>query len=308
MTAAHIVERNRANAQRSTGPRTEAGKAVVSQNAVKHGGLALSPVILGMEDPAQWEAHRAGMFAALEPLGQLEAVLAERVALALWRLGRLARAEQAGIVLEQERAGKETTNRYGSDRSEPEQAQDRLQRARARVRALERAPDLPDDAILDDDDAQAVIMAVASETAIEDVDELEFPFVPEDSYVSELVGWTPALLRDALGIVAEAVKVPVDELRTAALRSARQDVSAAKQHVAEVDRQLELQRLTHLLPERFLLDRLQRYESHLTRQWTQALHELERLRAARQGQPVLPPAALDVLMHGAETGESGFVS
>ena len=37
MTAAEMTERNRANAQHSTGPRTEEGKAASSQNARKHG-------------------------------------------------------------------------------------------------------------------------------------------------------------------------------------------------------------------------------------------------------------------------------
>ena len=37
MTAAETTERNRSNAQHSTGPRTEEGKAASSQNARKHG-------------------------------------------------------------------------------------------------------------------------------------------------------------------------------------------------------------------------------------------------------------------------------
>ena len=40
MTADDIVRRNRANAARSTGPRTPAGKAVVAQNARRHGATA----------------------------------------------------------------------------------------------------------------------------------------------------------------------------------------------------------------------------------------------------------------------------
>ncbi|MEO4044548.1 hypothetical protein AAFN47_23340 [Hoeflea sp. CAU 1731] len=40
MTAQHIVQRNRANAGNSTGPRTEAGKAAAAGNARKHGATA----------------------------------------------------------------------------------------------------------------------------------------------------------------------------------------------------------------------------------------------------------------------------
>ena len=45
---------NRANAQRSTGPRTEAGKAVSSCNAWKH-GLTAARALMPGEDPAEYE-------------------------------------------------------------------------------------------------------------------------------------------------------------------------------------------------------------------------------------------------------------
>ena len=51
---------NRLNAQKSTGPRTAEGKAVVSQNAVKHGLLARQAVIVG-EDPGEFEFYREQM-------------------------------------------------------------------------------------------------------------------------------------------------------------------------------------------------------------------------------------------------------
>ena len=37
MTQAHIADRNRANAAKSTGPKTRAGKAASSKNARRHG-------------------------------------------------------------------------------------------------------------------------------------------------------------------------------------------------------------------------------------------------------------------------------
>ena len=41
------IQANRANAQKSTGPRTAEGKATVAQNAVKHGLRAEQMVIKG---------------------------------------------------------------------------------------------------------------------------------------------------------------------------------------------------------------------------------------------------------------------
>jgi hypothetical protein len=50
----------------------------------------------------EWEAHRTGVLASLEPEGHLEMVLAERVALLLWRLRRVTRYETEAITLAQE--------------------------------------------------------------------------------------------------------------------------------------------------------------------------------------------------------------
>ena len=57
-------------------------------------------------------------------------------------------------------------------------------------------------------------------------------------------------------------------------------------------------RLHRLLPDKTTLDKLSRYEGHLSRQLYQALHELERLKAARAGAEVPLPAALDVTVNG----------
>ena len=70
---------NRSNAQKSTGPRTVEGKAVVAQNAVKHGLLAQEVVIKG-EDPGEFELYRDQMLGELAPVGQVESMLAAGVA------------------------------------------------------------------------------------------------------------------------------------------------------------------------------------------------------------------------------------
>src|SRR5262249_51354821 len=88
---------NRHNSEQSTGPRTTEGKAVVSRNATKHGIFASMPVIPG-ECSQTWEAHRAGVVESLAPVGLLEMNLAERAALLLWRLQRLARFEAETVA------------------------------------------------------------------------------------------------------------------------------------------------------------------------------------------------------------------
>ncbi|MBN9122904.1 MAG: hypothetical protein J0I06_27825, partial [Planctomycetes bacterium] len=97
MTTLAKIEANRRNAELSTGPRTVAGKAVVSRNATTHGIYASVPVVPG-ECPDAWDAHRAGVVASLAPVGLLEVNLAERAALLLWRLRRLARYEAETVA------------------------------------------------------------------------------------------------------------------------------------------------------------------------------------------------------------------
>ena len=81
------AESNRRNSQRSTGPRTQAGKEKVRFNGLKHGMTARSTVLPG-EDPARFEAARRQLHDDLAPRDPLEAILVDRIALATWQANR----------------------------------------------------------------------------------------------------------------------------------------------------------------------------------------------------------------------------
>jgi len=89
---------NRANAQRSTGPRTTEGKATSRMNAVSHGILSESLVVPRLEREEEWDAHRESCLASLQPQGGLEEMLAERVIHISWRIRRVARYERDEIA------------------------------------------------------------------------------------------------------------------------------------------------------------------------------------------------------------------
>ena len=72
-----------------SGPNTEAGKAAVRRNAFKHGITAGYVVVDGMEDRADWEAVRKGVRETINPENYLEEMLAERLALNLWKRRRI---------------------------------------------------------------------------------------------------------------------------------------------------------------------------------------------------------------------------
>ena len=86
------INANRNNARKSTGPRTEEGKARVSKNALKHGILARDTVLPG-EDPADFDRQLAALEADIQPANSLEFELVRQIADAQWRMRRLTRLE-----------------------------------------------------------------------------------------------------------------------------------------------------------------------------------------------------------------------
>ncbi len=82
---------------RSGGPRTPEGKAVTRFNATTFGLCSESPALPNVEDEEQWFEHRRAVFHAIAPADYLEAALAERVALILWRFKRLVRYEREQV-------------------------------------------------------------------------------------------------------------------------------------------------------------------------------------------------------------------
>jgi hypothetical protein len=96
MTTQAQIEANRQNAQKSTGPKTAAGKAKVSANALKHGLLA-DRFAIAEQDRSAFEAFRTRLLAELAPVGQMEMLLAGRIATLAWRLS-LAERAQTGVL------------------------------------------------------------------------------------------------------------------------------------------------------------------------------------------------------------------
>lgn len=86
------LQANRANAQKSTGPKTEEGKSIVSKNATVHGLRSALPVIEG-EDPAEYNDFRNEMVLELHPIGIMEVLLVDRIVYAAWRLRRIGTIE-----------------------------------------------------------------------------------------------------------------------------------------------------------------------------------------------------------------------
>src|SRR5687768_10967866 len=104
-TLSNRTRANRANARKSTGPRTGQGRTRASLNRLLHGLRASTPVLPG-ENPSDLTELTERVAVDVLPEGVVEEFMAERVALGMWRLRRAERAEfgvLAGRLLEVEK-------------------------------------------------------------------------------------------------------------------------------------------------------------------------------------------------------------
>ena len=298
---------NRANAKKSTGPKTPAGKALVALNTVAHGIYSVSPVIEELESKRSWTAYRFAMLDCLAPVGMVEMTLAERITLAAWRLRRVARYESEQIRLEQEGAMEHVSRGLGYklDRDldeaglqemldEPKWREERCQRVSALLTASDETP-------LSGEDAEDLLWFVHE--ALGQTKQF-------DGYCKQLPApeaWNVGLIRQLIRGLSDQHRKPFEEfLRTLSERAAEEwataHVTASLAH-ARVDQY----RREHLLPDTESLEKIQRYESHLSRQFHRDLHEFQRLQAARLGHPVAAPIAIDVEVSTESKSEPGGV-
>jgi hypothetical protein len=293
------------------GPKTEAGKEVARWNATRHGIRSPAPVVPGIEKKEDWEEHRDGVLENLSPVGHLEGVLAERAALMSWRLHRVTRYETESIVLYQERAEEDLASKWKHDRRDndlpgtdhPEDVRWRLKDAQRTHRILKKLSGFPEDKSLSGDDAAGVLRAVSEWIEEADLKQVELPSgVPDWARVGLEEewwdGWTAGLVREYVGAMASSAGETPDELLEAATEKVGQDVIRAKQGVERLEQDLARMSRERLLPEEKTLEKITRYEAHLSRQLYQALHELEALQTKRGG-GAAPLARFDV--QGLET-------
>ena len=285
------------------GPKTDGGKEVTRWNAARHGIRSPAPVVPGVEKPEDWEEYRDGMLEDLAPLGSPELALAERVATLAWRLHRVTRYETETIARSQEQVEEDLADRRRYDSRaygaiHPEDALAAPKEAKRTERVLKKLADYPDEKKLSGQDASAVLWAVAERAEEEiDLEELDLPGVPEWAGIygdtAEWDGWSAGLVREYLSLIASTAGEDLEELMDGAREKARLDVISAKSTAEKVEEQLQNMRRERLLPDVKTLEKVSRYEAHLSRLMFKALHELEALQVRRSG-GAAPLARLDI--------------
>ena len=225
MTSEKKAQANRRNALKSTGPKTPEGKAAVRLNALRH-GLRSEKILLPGEDEEALRELGERLRNELQPAGELENLLVDRIISAYWRLRRLGRVE-AGIF---------AWGLYG----------ELAQRARQEARAQEKT-EL--DQIQENRRSRSVILNQRKHTeALSKAQEMEAKQEAETTTLGR------TFIRDA------------DEANA--------------------------------------FSKLSRYEAAIERSLYKALHELQRLQAARRADGNAPPAlTIDVDVSGVSRDE-----
>ena len=294
---------------RSGGPATQEGKEVVRWNATHHGISSPAPVVPGIEKREDWQEHRGGILDNLSPVGHLEVTLAERVALLSWRLRRVTRYETETIALSQQQVEEDIHRRARLLRSlgenpyastHPEDIRFEADHNRQVHNALKRFPSLDGGKTLKGEDVSSVVWAVfmAAKRKEVEIDEeaLDLPGVPEDSCIEELPSMRVADVKGCVEAIARVVGCDLEELLEAATETARLDSISSRVKAEQVEGEIDVMRRERILPDDKTLEKITRYEAHLSRQLYHALHELENLQKHRTTGEGVPLARLDV--HG----------
>jgi len=286
------------------GPATEEGKEVVRWNATRHGIRSPAPVVPGVEKKEDWEEHRDGVLESLSPVGHLEFVLAERAALLSWRLHRVIRYETESIALFQEKAEDDLAKerRFESGPDHPEAVRGNAKSDEQDYKLLKRFVKMKNDKRLSSMDADIIIwgaMEGADKVAEGEVDPEELlesvsvPALPDSDSWEGYEGWSAGLVRAVIEKVAQATGEEPEALLEAAIRSAQWKAERSKLEAEKVERHLRNMAKERLLPDEKTLEKVARYEAHLSRGLYKALHELEALQVRRSG-GAAPLARLDV--------------
>jgi hypothetical protein len=311
MSTQKQMEANRRNALKSTGPRTPEGKAKVAQNAVKHGILSKLTILPEVESQDEWEAHVSRVLDDLQPVGYLEQVLAEDIAATLWRLARARRYEAEAAAVEwedaEERLAKEELG-WGRDKAREVsplgEATGRVRAAQERLALLEKLPGMPEDEPVPD--GVSLMLEIIREADVNCDDPNGplpgLPGLPDGAYIVD-ADWTAGMVRADWRKIAEFRQWSHEEWLDRLTSEARGALDEAESELESLRHKLDQRRRMSILPREHDLARVTRYESHLERALYKALHELQRLQAARQGRLVAAPVALDVDVSGSGSVE-----
>ena len=127
-----------------------------------------------------------------------------------------------------------------------------------------------------------------------DDETLDLPGVPEDAMIEELPAMKVADVRGCVEAIAAHASLDPDELLGAATYEAGYQARRAAHKKEELEQEISRKVRERILPDDKTLEKISRYEAHLSRQLYHALHELENLQKHRTTGEGTPLARVDL--------------
>jgi hypothetical protein len=305
------------------GPKTVRGKITAAMNSTKHGILSPKPVVTHFESEGGWKTHRQSILDSLSPQNGIEQALAERVALNSWRLNRVVAYETLQLSAAQEELVddmRSEATKYSSLHAEEKKGFEGIEEAekmraiyedvvgllqetigeldshhtmewlylQAPYYALELAA-WQDNPGLDLDDAEVDLMEASDNLEPSFREKLSHQAMPDIGAIRDALVW----LVEQTGYEGEGEYTPYEDLMEKLCTVAEADLEYAEEAVRELERKIVARRRQNLMLNEAQMQKLSRYEAHLSREMYKALHELEALQKRRAGEPT-PLARVDI--------------
>jgi hypothetical protein len=305
------------------GPKTVRGKITAAMNSTKHGILSPKPVVTHFETEGGWKTHRESILDSLDPQNGIEQALADRVALNSWRLNRVVAYETLQLSAAQEEIVddmRSEATKYSSFHAEEKKGFEGIEGAE-RLRAIyedvvgllqETIGELDsrhtmewlyynapyyalelaawqDNPGLDLDDAEVDLMEASDNLEPPFREKLSHQAMPDLGAIRDALVW----LVEQTGYEGEGEYTPYEDLMEKLCTVAEADLEYAEEAVRELERKIVARRRQNLMLNEAQMQKLSRYEAHLSREMYKALHELEALQKRRAGEPT-PLARVDI--------------
>ena len=279
------LKANRQNARKG-GVKTAEGIAIAKYNALKHGLLAKEIVVdvgEGAESREEFDGLLLDLQAQLRPVGSLEEMLVEKIAVAYWRLRRAYRYE-VGLIRDE--LDHVTDDFYGRTdwegkqlKKTDEQINESIEEEREDLRSWRQ-------------DKKLLGKMRKAGKPLEGIYDWEIHWELLEEEVAHLLGpedqrgFEPEELRERL----EAEDWSDNEILQTLMEICDERIRQREETIADLNKQkehnrLKLQVLQKLgsIPAKNELDRLLRYQGAIERQFYKAMNQLERLQRQRLG-------------------------
>jgi hypothetical protein len=290
------IEANRRNAMFSTGPKTPEGKSVVKWNALKHGLLCKEIVVKagdGKENKSEFHNLLSRLWEDIKPVGVLEEILVEKIAVCYWRLRRLFRCEIGEIRKELDTASWrfifKQAEQVAFEKHFLTSAESR-QNLKKNSLGLEYLIEVLDDVGKNVDRAGYLSKEALEKLAKNfGVDEQGITFWC-DLFAQMAVQGPEKAKEDPENYGDTPTPERCKEIILDLIARERKKLQSLRKTIKENENlELEAEVASLALPSKEAVDKILRYETAMERQLYRAINELERLQRQRKGETVPPP-------------------